>query len=117
MPDNSSTNNIDDDEIRRIIDLILIGRESLGNKLTYDLTQLLSELISRRQESIFPVGKLSRRIVKAIEGVLNDRKGYHIDCLPDDIRQDFLKQLRMVTLAELRKESRYERTQVKNEPI
>lgn len=46
---------------------------------------------------------LANRIVTAIEAVLNDRKGYHLDCLDDETREDFLAHMRKVTLKELSK--------------
>lgn len=39
---------------------------------------------------------LSILITKAVEDFLNDRKGYHIDCLPNDIREEFLDSLEKV---------------------
>ncbi len=47
--------------------------------------------------------ELAARIVTAIEAVLNDRKGYHLDCLDDEIREDFLNEMREVTLKELKR--------------
>lgn len=56
------------------------------------------------------------KIVEAIEMFLNDRKGFHVDCLEDDIRNEFLGDLREVVQgkltaspAEIRKGDRPER--------
>ena len=58
---------------------------------------------STEEERKAAAEKATKLIVKAIERFLNGRKGYHLDCLPDDIRRDFLKEMRTVVLTEISK--------------
>jgi len=47
--------------------------------------------------------QIATEIVDGIEAFLNDRRGYHIDCLDDDIRTEFLADLKRDVLKVLKR--------------